>query len=290
MIQEPDILQFHDSRQYLEAWIVYARDNKRGFSLRKLAGKSGLGAPNYIQMYLQGKRNFRPSTAQAVAVAMDLRAFEIPYFVALVEFTAAQDDEERTVAYRKLLAIEASQGVQTISQAQLAYFEKWYIPAVHTLASLAGFRNDPAWIAQRFYPNIEETEAASALEVLLQLGFFVLGPSGKDGCAGQIEVANPALKTDPRIRSLWVRRYHTAVIERSLFAIETLPPTDRVTSALTVTVPTELETELKDKVDDFRKELFAWLMREQKNKDDIQGEVYQCNFQVFPLTGTSYKT
>ena len=147
------------------------------------------------------------------------------------------------------------------------------------MASLKGFRADPVWIAARVRPKIRSFDAQRALDVLVHLGILVLEDDG------QVRVEEPRLETDDVVRDLRIRRYHQAMIHLSLASLDEFDPEDRVTSALTVTVPHALACEVMARVDGFRQELFNWLVREQVGMDGVEGEVMQINFQAFPVTG-----
>lgn len=63
-------------------------------------------------------------------------------------------------------------------------------------------------------------------------------------------------------------------------ALDTVAPSERDMSSVTVAISAQQMKELKRRVTEFRNSLLSWLDSSTDKKD----EVLQVNFQVFPLT------
>jgi uncharacterized protein (TIGR02147 family) len=265
------------------AWTTAVAEARRAvdtsFSWRRLARWAGFGSPNYIQAWLRGERNLRPESAAALAAALDLRGPEVTFFCILVAFEQADDPDARHARYVDLLRLAVEHGeTGRLDAARLAYFSSWFIPAIHAMASLQGFRREPHWIAARLVPRIRSFDAKQALDVLAELGIF-----GEDA-DGRFEIREPRLETEPGLQGVWLREYHRAMLRLAEQALDLWPVGRRIGSALTVTVPNTLVSALFERVDGFRRELFHWLMTEQSELDSVDGEVMQINLQAFPLS------
>ena len=59
---------------------------------------------------------------------------------------------------------------------------------------------------------------------------------------------------------------------------------ERVTSAITITVPRQLLADLRARIDGYRHDLFGWLLERQAGLTAVDGEVVQVNLQMFRLT------
>jgi uncharacterized protein (TIGR02147 family) len=274
----PSLWEYRDARRYLNDLIVWKKEVEGGFSFRRLAFLADLGSPNYIQMFLKGARNFKPQTARRVGEALGLKGKELDYFVVLIQFTQAEDEEERGRWYEELLRFLIRQGIGTIDAHRLNYFRYWYIPVIHAMASLKGFHPDPEWIAQKVVPPIRPREAELALQTLKELGILVLA---KDGT---FEVKEPRLETSEGIRSIWIREYHRAMIRLAEASLDQWSPELRTTSAVTITVPRKRISEILQWVDRYRREIFERISLLIGEEVPVDGEVMQINFQGFLVT------
>lgn len=138
--------------------------------------------------------------------------------MALVEFANAEDPDQRAGWYRDILAQAARFGkTGTIDAARLAYFTYWYIPIVHAMASLSGFRPEPHWIAARTVPKLRSFDAKKALDTLIALGIFEIDSKGK------FYLRERRLEVQPELHSLWIREYHRAMIRLAEQALDYWP-------------------------------------------------------------------
>lgn len=276
--EPPEIWRYRDARRFLGDLCAFKAAVDADFSYRQLSRFAELGSPNYVQMFLRGRRNLKPSTARRIAAAIGLDEQEVRFFAVLTQFTQSANPEERAGWYEELLRLAVRYGgTGRIDAAKLAYFTHWYIPVIHAMASLKGFRPDPHWVAARIVPRIRPYDAKRALGILFELEIF---EENEDG----FEVHEPRLETEEGLRGVWLREYHRAMIRLSEQALDMWPPEERTTSALTVTVPHELVAKLLERVDEHRRELFEWLMAEQEGVEGVDGEVMQVNLQAFRLT------
>lgn len=274
----PNVWVYRDARQFTKDQVAWLQQNDPKLSFRRISQRANLGSPNYVQQFVAGVRNIKRDTARTLARALELNDREQLFFEVLVRFTQSAGKGDQLAVYQDLLRLaDRSGAVSQLDYSRMRYFTEWYVPVIHAMASLKDFRADPAWIAGRIVPSIRPSEAANALEILLELGIF------KKTEAGKIVVAERQLETEPGLQGLWVREYHRAMIRLSERALDAWSPADRTTSAMTVTVPASMIADVLDKVDRYRRELFQELMEQQAGKPDTDGIVMQINFQAFPL-------
>jgi uncharacterized protein (TIGR02147 family) len=74
--------------------------------------------------------------------------------------------------------------------------------------------------------------------------------------------------------------YHKEMLRMADEALDTVAPSERDMSSVTVAISAQQMKELKRRVTEFRNSLLSWLDSSTDKKD----EVLQVNFQVFPLT------
>lgn len=275
----PEIWTYRDPRVWVADLCAWKQRTERHFSYRKLARFADLGSPGYIQTYMAGRRNLRPETAKRLAGALGMSAEEVEFFVLLTTFEQAADPDERARTYEQILRRAVAHGTGRLDAARLYYFTRWYVPVVHAMASLAGFRPDPAWIAPRVLPAIVRDDARRALRVLFDLGIF------RHDDEGRFRVEEPVLEAeDADAESLWIREYHRAMLRLAERSLDLLGPADRLLAGFTVTVPTDRIDEALRWGEETMHELFYRVLGTQEDEEATDGEVLQFSFQGVRLS------
>jgi uncharacterized protein (TIGR02147 family) len=266
-----DVFRYHDYRAFLGAY--YQAKKPHGFSYRSFARAAGLGAPNYLQLVINGRRNLTPAMARRFAETCGLLKDAAGYFVALVAFNQAGDNEERQARYRELSAFRRYRRAQKLELAQAAYHSTWYLPAIRELVLSPAFRDDPAWIAGTLRPAIKESEARQALDTLLELGLL------ERNAAGQLTQKERVVSTGPETTGVHITNYHAEMMRRATLAMTSVPAAERDISSLTLCLGPDGLAALKGRIQALRRELLELSEREAE-----PSQVVQLNFQLFPLS------
>jgi uncharacterized protein (TIGR02147 family) len=266
-----DVFKYRDYREFLAAF--YAHKKASGMSYRGFSRAAGLGAPNYLKLVIEGKRNLSAEMAERFARACRLNEEGTDYFRTLVAFNQAETDDERNQLHERLAKFARFRASQRLELAQKEYHSTWYIPAVRELVACPSFDESPSWIAQSLRPSINEQEASHALNVLLQLGMLERDERGR------LCQATRAVSTGQQASGLYIRNYHVQMMQRAALAMETFGPEERYLSALTLSASEATLGEVMRRVIEFRKELAALC-----DADPLPSRVIQLNFQFFPLT------
>jgi uncharacterized protein (TIGR02147 family) len=148
------------------------------------------------------------------------------------------------------------------------------VPAIREMAARPAFRADPAWIASRLLPAITTADARNALDTLFELGLL------RQLEDGRVVQGDALVTTGAETRGLHIRNYHRAMIERAAESMQLVAAAERDISSLTFCADDEALRIVKQRVQEFRKELIAWLS-ERPNACD---RVLQLNLQLFPLS------
>jgi uncharacterized protein (TIGR02147 family) len=266
------VFDYLDHRAFLRD---YYRERKaaRGLSFRGFSRRAGLRSPNYLKLVIDGERNLSAAMAERFAKALGLSGDAAAYFTTLVSFAQATSTSERTEAYRKLTGFRRYRNARPLAAAEAEYHSTWYLPAVRELAARADFSEDPRWIGSMLWPSIAPADAERALQTLLTLGLLVRNARGR------IEQAEPLVSTGPEVQSVHVASYHRAMLERASGAIDDVPRELRDISALTLCLGADGLRRLKERVQNFRRELL-----ELSGLETEPRQVVQLNFQLFPLS------
>lgn len=266
-----DVFGYLDYRQFLAD--LYAAKKPQGFSYRVFSRMAGLGAPNYLQLVINGKRNLTPAMAERFAKACGLRGPAGDYFSRLVEFNQATTVTEREQCYAKLSAFGRYRNAQKLELAHAAYVSNWYIPAIRELCASPAFVCDPRWIASVLVPPIKPEEASRAIDVLIDLGLLARTPTGG------VERRAAVVSTGPQTRGMHIRRYHEEMMQCAIAAMEHVPAAERDVSSVTLCLSADGLLRIKERIQEFRRQLIELAEREVRHEQAVQ-----INFQLFPLS------
>jgi uncharacterized protein (TIGR02147 family) len=266
-----DVFTYLDYRKFLADF--YAAKKGRGFSYRAFARIARLGAPNYLKLVIEGRRNLTASMAARFATACGLRDDASLFFQRLVVFNQARTAQEREESYAKLEAFARYREAHKLELAHAAYHANWYIPAIRELCGSPAFVASPQQIASMLVPPITADEAQKALDTLLELGLLQRGESG------ELVQGNAVVSTGPETRGMHIKRYHAEMMRRATAAMEIVPAAERDISSLTLCLSIDGVAQLKERIQAFRRELIEFA-----EKESSRAQAVQVNFQLFPLS------
>jgi uncharacterized protein (TIGR02147 family) len=140
---------------------------------------------------------------------------------------------------------------------------------------LEDFSSDIAWIAKRL--SISKSRAEIVIDGLLASG-LIKRENGK------LKKTAKQLTTTQDIQSIALRHSHKETLEMAVEKIESISIEDRFYSSNTIAMNRNKLSEAKNLIREFRRKLTALL------EDGQKTEVYQFNFQLFPLTELKKET
>ena len=267
------IFAYLDYRAYLRDYYQAKKAEGRGFSFRQFSRRAQLKSPNYLKLVMEGQRNLSPAMAERFGIACGLGDDKLAYFVDLVAFNQAKSSTERNACYARLTRHRRYRTVHALDLAHAEYYASWYMPAIRELAVRDDFRDDPEWIARTVLPPISRTEAARAMNTLLELGLLVRTEDGK------VRQGEALVSTGPETIGLHVGNYHRAMMERAAESIDLVPSERRDISSLTLCLSESGYQSMKQRIQQFRRELL-----ELSELEASPRRVVQINFQMFPLS------
>lgn len=266
-----DVFRYQDYRAFLAAF--YALKKSTGLSYRRFSAMVGLGAPNYLKLVIDGKRNLSPTMATRFAKACKLQGESAEYFGLLVQFNQAQTDDERNAHREQLVRFARYRQAQPIELAQMDYHSTWYIPVVRELVACPQFVGESAWVARMLRPELTDKQAAHALEVLERMGFL------ERDATGRYRQTSRAVSTGDQASGLHIRNYHAEMMKRATAAMEDVPAAERFLSSLTLSVSPALYDEVLRRVNELREDLVQLC-----DAELAPSKVVQLNLQLFPVS------
>lgn len=269
------IFEYLDYRQYLRDYYEAKRDGGK-LSLRLFSKRAGLGAPNYLKLVIDGKRNLTDKTIQKFSQGLGFKKEEAEFFEDLVRMNQAETHDEKNAYYRKLSRITSYLKAKHIEKDQYEFLSEWYYAAIREMTLLPSFVLDYDWIARSLRPQITARQAERAVALLLRLGLVVHDASGK------LTPSDRSVASGNEVACLGASNFHIQMLARAAEFVANSRAAHREVSSLTVALSPEKFEAAKKKIQDFRREMHAFLA---ECSDPTL--VYQLNFQFFPLMEVS---
>ena len=269
-----DLYKYLDYREYLRDHFDYNKSSHRYFSFRYVAGKTGLDASFYVKV-LNKQKHIANSAIPVLVDFLKLSKREGAYFSLLVHYNKAKSTEQETYFLQKLLILRKP--VATVIENELyEYLASWWNVVLREELNIINFSNDYDDLAGRLHPSISEQQARRSINLLEKLRLIAQNSDGS------WRPTHEFLTTDGTDHTKAVRAYQKSTLKLAAMAIDSIPKEERDISTLTISTSRKCLDIIRERLLDIRREIIE-LVR----KDENVEEVYQINFQVFPLTKNS---
>ena len=270
-----DILEYTDYRQYIADY--YAdRKAKTAFSWQEFAKMAGFSSPVYLKYVSEGRFNLSAEAAARVASAISLADFECDFFVEMVKFDHAKNDDEKRAAFSKMVSIAESHKAKIVDGESFRFFEDWKNPVLRELApAMPGVK--PLAMAHACRPEVSAAEVSETLNFLVKANLLQKDKDGNYTQTDKIVTSGPM-----NFAPLALRGLQRQMGEIALGAIENVPQDERHFSGLTLGITREAYKKIVQEIADFQKRVIAIATSE-----SATDEVYRLNVQLFPMTKKS---
>lgn len=269
MTQSEAIRECGSSREILEHLLVRLKEKSRQ-PLKELAALAGYRSASAMCMVMKGKRGFSPASAQRLAENLSLDKNSALYLCTMANLESAKSTEERLRHQETILYLRTRRATSPLEMMQYRFLAIWYYPTIFAMAAGENLKMDANRIARRLGRDVSTKMVKTAIGDLLGLKLLEL----KDGVLVQTK---GAVQTSDGIKNLAIQRYHRDMLRLASESVA-LPVDQRYLSGLTAMVPKSLEGEVKRRMLKFCEELNELVT------GASEGEVFQINLQLFPLT------
>lgn len=270
----PPLFEYLDYRHFLKEQIQFLKLTQ-GLSLRDFAKNAGIKAPGYLKMVIDGRRSLTEKTAGKFARALELKDREHDYFLTLVLYNQTENPNLKADLFDRLVSLKPRSEHFLMQKRHNRYFSHHHYVCIREMVTLKDFREDYKWIAHRCFPAISPQAAKAAIETLLELGLLKRDADGK-----LVQVENFIHTQDKNTEAIEAYHFHDAVIEKARHALTLLPQDERNYYALTMPMPQSLYDEIIRDFYEFRDKI----VNKVNNCTEKYDDVYQINFQLFPVT------
>jgi len=263
--------QFDQFKDYFEFQLkerAVDRPGRKKITLHYLANKLGYNSPSSLSMIANGTRLPSQTLLEALMDEWKLNSTERERLRLKVEIEKrARKGKDSFKLMTKLNQITP---YHQIDLKQYNLVRDWYVMVIKILAGCPGFSEDPNVISQKLRKKVSPTQAAKALEVLLETGMLIRDPDTQ-----KIKPAVGYTETSHDIPSEAIIEHHKGMIERSLEALQEQSVSQRQFNSLSLQFDPESLPRAKKKILDFVKQF------NQEFSSDHADQVYQLNVQLF---------
>jgi uncharacterized protein (TIGR02147 family) len=266
-----DIFEYLQYQDFLRDHYKSSKNLQRFFSFRYIALKTGLDASFYVKV-LNKQKHISDSAIPKLVDFLRLSKRESEYFAVLVRFNKAKRPEQERMYFEKLLALRNPVS-KTLEKDKYDYFSSWRNVAVWEELKVISFKGDFADLAARLNPAISLSQAKASVRLLEKLGMVVREKNST------YRVTDEFVSSDGVTRAMAVRAFQKEVGLLAANAINRIPREQRDISTLTLSTSAACLEAIRERLTEVRQEIM-----EMVKKDGAAEEVYQLNFQIFPLT------
>jgi uncharacterized protein (TIGR02147 family) len=253
-------------KQYFER----KQDTNPAYSLRALARDLKV-SPSYVSGVLNGQKKISQKSLTKLVRTLDIDD-EAALYLKMALLLEDVEDTELRKRLESPVNGRPFQKFRPISRKKNALLSKWYYVAVLDLMTCVHFKSDTLWIARQL--GILLSEAEDAIETLKKLKLIEETSAGWRKRSEVVRV--------PRANSTEIRQFHKQMIEKALADLQfkTQPEQfeKRMFGGITMAVSPGKIKEARQKLNAVLHEIADDLI------DGESTEVYQLNFQLFPLT------
>ncbi len=279
----PKLGLFVDYRQYLREFYEFKRAQSKGelraYSYATFAASADIKSPNYLKLIIAGQRNLSSEMARKFARALNLAKEDCEEFLALVDFTQAQEPIERNRFLKVLSDIRVRQQLRN-GEINADTWEKvpsWVTWVLAALTEQDGVSFEVAELFTIMRGKARPDDIKRCLAKLLEAGEIV-----RDEVSGEVRKGRELMSGSENVPVALVRKLQSELIYLGLESLYQDEPQDREFGTQTLALTESEFEQLKFELRQFRK---RWYKDVSVNRKNCKGDrIFQLNIQLFPVT------
>ncbi len=273
-MSRPEVENYYDYREYLKDLFEWHKSNLEIFSHRYIVQKAGYKSPTVLKDVIDKKKNLTPVSGERFARAFKFSLEEEAYFLLLIKFNTASTAGEKDTYFSELSQLRKNSEHRKIVSDEYDILDDWWTLTLREALSLPDYKHSKKWLGRILQQEISEENVARSLETLKKAGMIQ-----KEN--GHWKICDAVIKTERNVQSIKATRYHNQMITLAQKALWQVPSQDREISGTTIRIPKDKIDEIKNKLYDVRQSILQMAI----DSEDAD-QVYQLNFQLFPLVKT----
>jgi len=271
-----EIFTYMDYRDYLRDHYQLNKGSHRFFSLRYIAGKTGIDASYYMKI-LNKKKHISDRSIPVLIEFLKLDQLQAEFFTTLVHFNKAKERQEELMYFEKLVSLR-DPPAKPIDREDYKFFSSWLNIAIREELNILPFYGNVGDLASRFQPAVSKMHVRRSITLLKKLGIIQRRKNGR------YEPGTPFIITDGSTSPSEVKSFQRETLNLAIGALDSIADRDRDISTITISTTRACFEAICKRLAEIRNEIMELVRKESKSE-----EVYQINFQAFPLTKNGEK-
>ncbi|MBR2060275.1 TIGR02147 family protein [Fibrobacter sp. UWCM] len=266
----PTIYDYTDYRDAIRDFYLEKKKSNSKYSYSVLGLAIGLNA-SHVFCVVEKKRNLPVRCVPAIKKLLGLTGRAAQYFDLLLAATRTKSEKtrEEILAKASLLRDVKKHYLQEKEQ---KYLSDWWTPVIRALIEVNQGRINAQEIAETLEPNIGVESVQESIDLLNELGF--IQPLGN----GLVKLADAHINISGEERAQAIRKFQANVMQIGARSLNAIPPADRDISTLTMAVDQKGFEDIKNMIQEFRKEVQVRV-----DKCGKPTRVLQMNLALFPV-------
>lgn len=269
---KPTILNYSDYKLFLNDIYSYNKSINKSFSHRFISNKVGASSAGWFSNIISGRISLTATHLVRLSKLLNLSMNETEYLELLVKYEQSASIEEKDICYKKISSIKGIDS-RIISKESFDFYNNWYISAIRELLFIYDFRSDFADLAKTLRPKIKVSEAKKAINTLKSLNLVAVNSKGF------LKPTDQIIKKDSSFKTVhWANQIKSKGL-LAIEAVDNFKKDERDLSEVFIPLSDDGFKEASLEIEKLRKRLLAI-----SEKDKNRNKIYQCNFQLFPLS------
>jgi uncharacterized protein (TIGR02147 family) len=267
------LYEYVDYRSYLKDFFSAQKRSNKGFTHRYFAKLAGFSSSSFCLHVMDGRKNLSGASIQKVIAALGLEGRAAGYFEALVQYNQAKTLHDREFYYSRLNKIRKGTTFYRITKHQFILYSEWYYSVIRELAVYSDWNGDYERLGGMVVPVLSAALAKKSVDALLDAGLLIKDADGTFRHNSPIVSAETA-------PAVVVNKLKKDFLLKALEAEEKFQKPVKYSSSATLAMSARSIEKAKEMIDELRQALLIMAMQDK----DVD-QVYQVNFQMFPLSG-----
>jgi uncharacterized protein (TIGR02147 family) len=267
------IYGYEDYRSYLSDFFLVQKKAGTGFTHRSFAKLAGFSSSSFCLHVMDGRKNLSDESTQKLIKALGLDGSAALYFEALVHYNQAKTLHDKEYFFNNMNKIRKKTMFYRVNKRQFVLYSEWYFSVIRELAVYSDWNGDYQQLGNMVVPPLSAEKAKKAVDTLINTGLLIQNEDGtlrQNSCVISAQAA-PAVIVNKLKKDFMLKAFE---------AEEKFKKPDKYSSSATLSMSMQSFEKAKIMIDDIRQMLLTMAMN-----DSEVDQVFQVNFQMFPLSG-----
>jgi uncharacterized protein (TIGR02147 family) len=267
------LFAYTDFRAYLKDWLTQRKEAGLPASNRWIARLMNINSASWLTSILNGSKGLSKATVNKLSTILKHSEYETRFFETLVFFNQAKSITDRNQHYNELTLLQKSRSIKTLSASQFDFYSEWFHSAIRSYIGMHGFNGNYEHLAVSISPPITPTQAKKSIKLLVKLDMITLSENST------YELTAKGITSPDNVSSLAIVNFQQESMRLAQEAIDRYTIDERDIRTLTLGVSKNSRSEIQKLLAETRRKIV-----DIANSDPDADQVYQINFQVFPLS------